>query len=326
MSINALARFQNTAASVSPSRSIRRPDSTSEYVFLDRVQDAIGEVMFADQWTGDEPRTTLPPVLPDCRDAAIRNGLLANLDPIDESVEVATFFAEPTYDVLEYAENLLRTERPDLNANSLNALLLATSLLGSVRTFTVKEWRIAQYLAAHQRIIALEACRRWRQIMIKIKDLCEEGILVTVTRGLEGGDWSEVLPRAHWRFEEYVSRFVTGQYTPSQPFKVLLDHPENRWIFVSIKSLEAALLKLSAKRTVAAPGIQPSFVSDQIAFALRVAKECGVTAENHQNKLSIEAHIRASWPWDDEPSHNEVKWIATLARNRSAKGGKNQAK
>jgi hypothetical protein len=305
-------RQENVLASIFDTRTrLHTPDDSVEWAFLGRAYHQIAQALFPD-WEASNLNLKLPELLPDAIER--RDGFFAGLIGDDQSSE-AEWYEPPSRATLEYALNLLYDHRPDVRQRPLNALMSGIFRLAPPR-FTMREWAIAQEITLTHYEEVRQALHTKREVDKAIARLCEAGTLRTCLRPPEGGDFSQVLPPAYWRTESYGDRFKTWCMVRDKPFSTF-GPPE--FIFVERSSLAVTLQRLKGGNDGGRPADLKSFVSDQIAFMLRTAATCGVSAENAVTVEAIKAQLVENWPWDDEPGKTELRYMATFIRNRSAR-------
>jgi hypothetical protein len=258
------------------------PDDSWECMFLGRAYNLIARTIWGDSWTGCEPTTVLPELLPDVIQSP-RNVLFRVA--ADEQTETAHWYEPPRRFHLDLALELLHTQRPDVLPRSMG--YLAGSDIRFPPTFTVYQWKIAQGLNRDEYEVARQALQRKRKVEKAIGHLCEEGTLQTKLRPQAGGDFSDVLPH-FWRTEDYGERFTKWRMHSQNPFVHGNAESELQLIFVTKSSLARALQKIQTVKSIEPQAVQSAYVSDQISFMLQVAAACGITDKNPQCKAFIE--------------------------------------
>ncbi|MFN0219528.1 MAG: hypothetical protein ACKVP4_12030 [Hyphomicrobium sp.] len=284
------------------------PDDSFECIFLGRAYHEIAKAVFPD-WSGNELTLTLPDILPDAIEP--RAGLLT---VVDNAVE-AEWYEPPSRKQLDYAYDLLHVYRPDLRERSRTRGFFSGWGMPAPR-FSLFEWKLAQkFNLEHHERVKEGLGKKW-YIDKTISCLCEANILRTRLRHPEGGDFSDVLPASYWRTENYGERFKTWCMHPERPFTA---SGFLHFIFVERASLAVALIRLMGNARSTNDGDLTGFVSDQVSFLLSVAARCGVTADEPLTIEAIAAQIVQDWPWVDKPGKTEVRYMASIIRNRSAR-------
>lgn len=287
------------------------PDDSSECIFLGRAYHELAKAMFP-EWSGAELTMTLPELLP----AAIENHrTILGSSLSDEKTEQAEWYETPRRALLDYAYDLLHKYRPELKPRPRVPGLFGSTISAPPR-FTLFEWKAAKEINQAHYDAVRTALHRKRDVDKAIARLCEACVLQTRLRPPEGGAFSDVLPASHWRTENYGERFKTWRMHPEQPFGT---SGELHFIFVERTSLAVAISRLKTEGGGGNPVDLTAFVSDQISFLLRTAAKCKVSAENPPSVEAIKAQIIQDWPWVGTPGQTELRYMASLVRNRDAR-------
>lgn len=297
----------------------RHPDDSSEAVFMGRAIRELARAKFGDTWTGEEPNTQLPELLPDVLAPSLFNAL-AGPDAANNSDEPAQWFDPPSRSVLERADRLLAVHRPDLGRPG--RLIGMFGGLGRAIHFTIREWKLAQEFARREREECLEALIRWLNLQKEVVALCESGVLESMLRPVEGGEFSPVLPRHHWRTELYAARFLIFAMNPQKPFVGSRNPQELEWIFFTSASLRRAVAKLHAANGKPESEDASIYKSEAQRHIEKVSASLKISESNRMNKESVKQTVIDLWTGPGELSDTEAGYMATFIRPREHKLGK----
>jgi hypothetical protein len=294
------------------------PESTSDYIFISDAQNEIGRAMFGSQWSGDEPTTELPPILP----TRIPNGMNRLLDFAieDKTTAIARFATPIDTATTEYAYRLLCTHHSELRPPTYFFGALAPSLPGQERSFTVKQWEAIEVSWQKHQSDARDAIDRNLKVTKKIKLLVVENVLKCVLRKVEGGPFSEPLEGWSWNTENIQERFHSYRMNPTNFFAPC--NSDSRWIFFTKKSVE------QAKWQIETPDQRPSERSDGPAYlpeymqcALAVMQGEKITEANQPTIEYLIAAIPRYWKHPTKLSGTAKKMIAKMVRSMESKSG-----
>ena len=301
---------------------IQHPGDSTECVFMERAIDELARAKYGSNWTGKEPLTRLPESLPDAFDPMHHNALW-NPKATNESDEPVQWFDPPPRAVLERAYDLLSLHRPDLEKPSRFAGFFG-GLTSRPLRFSIKEWKIAQGLAKKERDNCLEALGSWFDLQEETVSLCERGVLESVLRSVEGGNYSSVLPKSHWLTEKYSVRFVTFLMHPVSPFSSNLPH-EMQWIFFTRVSLRRAIALLRNQNGVSPSASGELYASEFMQHMTRVVSKLGITAAKQPKKAVVETTVRDLWTGSTPLSQTDVRSMASLIRSQESRAGRNRS-
>lgn len=301
--------------------SIQHPDDSTECVFMARAVHELGRAKYGPLWTGNEPHTQLPDLLPDALDPMHYNALW-NPEAANNSDEPVQWFDPPSRAVLERAYDLLSVHRPDLEKPSRFAGMFGGLSLRPLR-FTIREWKIAQGLAKKERDECLAALGRWFDLQKDIVSFCESGLLVSLLRPLVGGDFSDPLPKSFWRCEKYAARFVIFMMHPVHPFKTDTNRQEGQWIFFTKVSLRLALSKIHGVKPSAPLDEAQTYESELLQHMRKVSRALAISAENPPKKVEVAEAIVRLWEGDKPLSKPDVEHMASFIRPLASRGGRN---
>ena len=313
----ASTRIVNALASPSYRAPLRKPESTTENVFMEQALAKLAIAEFGNKWTGEEPTIRLPELLPDALHPHF-SGLILNALMGDISNAPAQWFDHPSRAVLERADDLLAVHRPELNRLPRRPGIFG---LGASRplSFTYLEWTAAQEVVQKIYDECLESITRWLELQKVFVSLCERGKLKIVLRGLGGGDFSEAVPRSQWRLENYLLRFISFQMDPGAPFDGELWSAGNKWIFVTADSLKAVLSEYS--RVVVSNDEHSPYESELLQHMRRVSLAVEMSAENPPKKSVVEAMLRQMWQSNKPLSNRDVETMASHIRPLASREG-----
>lgn len=286
---------------------------------MGRAVHQLARAKFGSEWTGDEHATRLPEPLPDCLDPEHYNALL-HPESRTESAESAQWIDPPSRAVLERAYDLLITHRPDLQKPPRMFGLLGFP--PRALRFTVREWKIAQNIASTERSICRAAQLRWLNLQALFVSLCESGIIETKLRPVDGGEFTEVLPRAYWRTENYGARFFTYMMDPERPFRTNNQPQGMLWIFSTETSMRRAIATVSGGREAGADGA--AYASEYMRHMAVVVSVLGITAEHQPKKTLVETAVRDLWAGPVPLSNSDIKNMAGFIRSQASRAGKNK--
>lgn len=299
------------------------PGSSTECEFMERAVQELARAKYGSVWRGDEPHTKLPELLPDALHPRLYNAL-CDPEVADNSSEPVQWFDPPRRDVLERADDLLFRNRSDLARPSSFGGMFGGLGPRPLR-FTIREWKIAQVLAKKERDECLEALGRWFDLQENIVSLCESGVLESVLRPQIGGDFSPVLPKAHWRTEKYSVRFVTFMMHPLAPFSTASPQ-DMQWIFFTRASLRRAVAMLRNQNNVPPPASNEAYASEFMQHMVHVVLSLGITAENQPKKAVVEEAVRDLWKGAVPLSNSDVTSMASMIRLQESRAGRNRLK
>lgn len=306
-----------------PSLPIQYPSDSTECIFMKRAIEVLAHAKYGPAWTGEEPITQLPELLPQALHPMYFNGLLGPAAAA-ESEEPVQWFDPPSRAVLERADDLLSLHRPDLNRPSRFGGILGGLGPRPLR-FTVREWKIAEDLAKKERDDCLDALGRWFDLQKDIVAFSESGLLVSRLRPVEGGEFSAPVATSSWRCERYAVRFIMFMMHPTQPFNVDTNRHEWQWIFFTRASLKLALAKIQSRPTSQIDD-GPVYESELLQHMRVVSKALGMTAESPPKKEVVEEAIDRLWDENVPLSRSNVKSMASFIRPLASRGGRNAPK
>lgn len=291
------------------------PDDSNEWVFLLRACEKIGAAFYGSEWTGKERTTVIPELLPDALDPAFGRAMLL-ADPDENAKLPAQWYDQPSRAVLVRANDLLARRHPERSRFAYSGLIGAMVPI----VFTYAEWREAQAEARTDYDAAMSARIRWLEVQQIVKKHCESGELRTYLRKVEGGDYSQALPRSWWRTENYFVRFITFMMHPVHPFVIDLPAVEYQWIFVDAGALERIVVKLGRKAgNLDSPtGV---YESEYMQCMRDVSAALKISVDNMPKKVSVEHEIPNHWRGPGTLSDRQVKAMASFIRS-AASGSK----
>ena len=296
----------------------RYPENSTECVFMERAVNELALAKYGSDWTGDEPATRLPELLPDAFDP-MRYNLLSGIDAANNSDEPAQWFDPPVRAVLERADDLLFQHRRDLVRPPRFMGLLSVSGLRPIR-FTIRDWRIAQ-----ERDECMHALIRWFDLQKDIVSFCEGGLLVSRLRPVDGGEFSDPLPTSFWRCEKYAARFAFFMMHPAHPFKTDSNRQEWQWIFFTRASLRLALAKIRGANPSPASDSVQSYESEFLQHMRKVSLALAMNAQNPPKKVQVEEAIVRLWEGEKPLSKPDVAHMASFIRPLASRGGRNSS-
>lgn len=290
---------------------------------MKRAIEVLAHAKYGSAWTGEEPITQLPELLPQALHPMYCNGLLGPAAAA-ESEEPVQWFDPPTRAILERADDLLFFHHPDLNRPSRFGGIL-DGLGPRPLRFTVREWKIAEDLAKKERDNCLDALARWFDLQKDIVALCESGLLVSRLRPVEGGEFSAPVSTSSWRCERYAVRFIMFMMHLTQPFNVDTNRHEWQWIFVTRASLKLAVAKIHSRSTSQIDD-GSVYESELLQHMRKVSKALGMTPESPPKKEVVEEAIVRLWDGNVPLSSSNVKSMASFIRPLASRGGRNTPK
>jgi hypothetical protein len=190
------------------------PRDTKEHVFLARALGRVGEALYNEEWTGEEPRTeVVEPLPPDPKGA--RDYLKVR------------------------AQSYLERNHPRLAQprRELKLVRLPTEF-----SFSPEGWEAASEYFNERHREAEAAIQRFGCAVRKMLDALADGSLKSALRPLSGSAIGEVLPESHWHMEQGRHRLLTCSISEAQPFA---SGKATHWIFVTAESLADFIRELN---------------------------------------------------------------------------------
>jgi hypothetical protein len=298
------------------------PDDSTEGVFLGRAYHRLGRAKFGDAWTGFEPRTVLPELLPDAIEPYAGLRIIPFCDVEEKPKDPqAEWYDPPSRRQRTYALDLLYKYRPDIRSSPQGFIIGHSN---AAPGFTLTQWKVAQGLNRKQYHQSEQSIQRNQQLTKAIAELLEGNILVSMLRPLGGGEFSAELPAWVWRTENFGYRFT--KWTMLLPEKLAAGTErgrEQQFIFVSRDSLIKAEAKLNAIRGVSIPAPRNGYQSEILQFLQQVSNACGMSHDKPPKKAVVEKAIINLWPFTERPGATELKYMASFVRPLHARNAKN---
>ena len=259
------------------------PRDPAGYIFLARAVNQIGKAIYGIKWSGCEPGTSLPRLLPSKHSAG-------------EGAKIR-------------AHDLIASQFPERPI-----LRMTSPVWQSVPDFSDDQWKAAQKIAADLQREAIPACRRFSTVRETIIRECEARQLVAAYRGHDGR-MLEVPPQ-HWNGDNLENRFVICRYNPRDPFSIGIAGEGFLPIFTTGDSLKI-ILQRHARTEV--QGSAATSEQDRDAGKFHeipaVAPKGGVVGRTHKLLL-------AKFPDRKWPAHISAEQLAQDLRKMHLPGSK----
>lgn len=272
------------------------PDDTPTHAFLARVVQHIGQLLFGDVWTGQEPATDLNSPLPKQLSIAVNHADLVR-----------------GCHILHEHDETYRKRCPVLSFE-----------LGQLPLPSEHEWARAVGIDAEMQRTAELAFRRYLGVCSDLATNFAAGIIGTATRDVDGGFIFDE-PKELWYTEFKLGRFGTCQLDVSKPFSSKIT-THGRYIFVDRLSLDAALRSLDQALPESAGSEAVPYFSSYLRCMADVSVAMKLTPNDQRKKLELVEEIPKHWKGPGKLSEMDIDKMATFLREPEHKKGRGRSR
>jgi hypothetical protein len=233
------------------------------YIYLARAVNQIGKATFGNEWSGADPGTKLPQLLPSKGSATVWEKIRAH--------------------------DLIESQFPNRPTRKMTGPLWARS----APDFSDDEWTAAQAIVADLQCKAIPSCRRFSKVRETIIRECEAGQLTAAYRAHDGS--MQEVPRQHWNGNNLENRFVICLYNPGDPFSIGFSGDRFLEIFVTSNSLKTILQRLARGESQDSSATEEQDGDARKFYEIpAAAPKGGIVARAH--KLLLAKFPNRQWP------------------------------
>lgn len=267
------------------------PEDTINHMFLARAVHIVGNRIYGEKWTGQEP-------------------LAENFDPLPAALSAST----DASDTLRGSKLLVEhSAEYRQRCAALSRLAMPTD----------EEWTLAVSIAKLVSDDRRQAVSRYLDICHRLARTFRNGIVQTSARAFNGGpeqplDWSL------WNTEYHWSRFDCCRIDPNQPFDARPAWNGGHWLFVEITSFERALRRHQDENYSSAEleALSHVYLSPYVRCMIEASTQLGLTLENQSKTEVLISEIPKFWRHAAELSGRDLNSMATLMREPESKAGR----